>query len=135
MEGLLRVGDDRGDGLVDAVMFCCGDIFEDNLHLESRLGVSVDFVELYDEAYDCYYKKVLSFEKNQKTRIIKEAIYSEENKHHINGISFKSPVIWKPTLLKTKERKTTSKNSTAKNTSPSRLSPEIRPQRKPTNQK
>ena len=24
----VRVGDDRGDGLVDAVLFCCGDIFE-----------------------------------------------------------------------------------------------------------
>ena len=50
MEGLLRVGDDRGDGLVDAVLFCCGDIFEEDLRWEPRLGVSVDLVELNDEA-------------------------------------------------------------------------------------
>ena len=28
---------------------------------------------------------------NWTTRTIKEAIYSEENKHHINGITFKLP--------------------------------------------
>ena len=44
------------------------------------------------------HKKVLDLRKNWKTRTIKEAIYSEENEHHINGISFKLPNIWKPIL-------------------------------------
>ena len=47
---MLRVGDDRGDGLVDVVLFCCGDIFEEYLRWEPRLGVSVDLVELDDVA-------------------------------------------------------------------------------------
>ena len=47
---MLRVGDDHGDGLVDAVLFCCGDIFEEDLRWELRLGVFVDLVELDDEA-------------------------------------------------------------------------------------
>ena len=64
------------------------------------------------------------FEKNWKTRRIKEAIYSEENKHHINGISFKLPTIWKPILQKNKEKKNKLENSTAKNTSPSNPSPD-----------
>ena len=58
-------------------------------------------------------------EKNWKTRIIKEAIYSEENKHHINGVSFKLPTTWKPILQKNKEKKNNHENSTTKNTSPS----------------
>ena len=33
------VGDDRGDRLVDVVLFCCGDIFEEDLCWEPRLGV------------------------------------------------------------------------------------------------
>ena len=52
-----------------------------------------------------------------------EAIYSEENKHHINGISLKLPAILKPKLQKNKEKKNKLKNSTAKNTSPSNPSP------------
>ena len=52
MENLVRVGDDRGDGLVDVVLFCCGDIFEEDLHWEPRLGVFVDLVELDDVAND-----------------------------------------------------------------------------------
>ena len=50
MEGLLRVGDDHGEGLVNVVLFCCGDIFEEDLCWEPRLGVFVDFVESDDEA-------------------------------------------------------------------------------------
>ena len=50
MEGLLGVGDDRGDGLVDVVLFCCGDSFEEDLRWEPRLGVFVDLVELDDVA-------------------------------------------------------------------------------------
>ena len=45
----------------------------------------------YNHDSDWNNKRVLDFEMNWKTRIIKEAIYSEENKHHINGISFKLP--------------------------------------------
>ena len=52
------------------------------------------------------HKKLLDFEKNWKTRTIKEAIYSEENEHHINGISFKLPNIWKPILRESKAKKT-----------------------------
>ena len=36
----------------------------------------------YNHDFDWNNKRVLDFEKNWKTRIIKEAIYSEENKHH-----------------------------------------------------
>ena len=50
MEGLLRVGDDRGDGLVDEVLFCCGDSFEEDLRWELKLRVFVDLVELADVA-------------------------------------------------------------------------------------
>ena len=46
MEGLLRVGDDRGEGLVDVVLFCCGDIFEEDLRWGPRLEVFADLVEL-----------------------------------------------------------------------------------------
>ena len=52
----------------------------------------------YNHDFDWKHKKVLDFEKNWKTRTIKELIYSEENEHHINGISFKLPNIWKPIL-------------------------------------
>ena len=52
----------------------------------------------YNHDFDWKHKKVLGFEKNWKTRTIKESIYSEENEHHINGISFKLPNIWKPIL-------------------------------------
>ena len=47
---MLRVGDDRGDCLVDAVLFCCGDISREDLRWEPRLGVFVDLVGLDDEA-------------------------------------------------------------------------------------
>ena len=50
MEGLLRVDDDRGDGLVDVVLFCCGDSLEEDLRWEPRLGDFVDSVELDDAA-------------------------------------------------------------------------------------
>ena len=58
----------------------------------------------YNHDFDWNNKRVLDFEKNWKTRIIKEAIYSEENKHHINGVSFKLPATWKPILQKNKEK-------------------------------
>ena len=58
---------------------------------------------------------VLDFEKNWKTRTIKESIYSEENEHHINGISFKLPNIWKPILRENKAKKTTAKTTTSSN--------------------
>ena len=44
MEGLF------GDGLVDEVLFCCGDCFEEDLRWEPGLRVFVDLVELYDVA-------------------------------------------------------------------------------------
>ena len=50
MEGLLRVGDDRGDDLVDVVLFCCGDSFKEDLCWDPWLGVFVDLVELNDVA-------------------------------------------------------------------------------------
>ena len=50
MEGLLRVGDSLSDRLVDVVLFCCGDNFEEDLHWEPTLGAFVDLVELDDVA-------------------------------------------------------------------------------------
>ena len=50
MEGLLRVGDSRGGGLVDVVLFCCGDNFEEDLRWEPKLEVFVDLAELDDVA-------------------------------------------------------------------------------------
>ena len=44
----------------------------------------------YNHDFDWKRKKVLDFEKNWKTRTIKESIYSR-NEHHINGVSFKLP--------------------------------------------
>ena len=73
----------------------------------------------YNHDFDWNNKRVLDFEKNWKTRTFKEAIYSEETQHHINGVSFKLPSIWKPILQKNKEKKNKLENSTAKNTSPS----------------
>ena len=52
----------------------------------------------YNHDFGWKHKKVLDFEKNWITRTIKESIYSEANEHHINGISFKLPNIWKPIL-------------------------------------
>ena len=72
----------------------------------------------YNYDFDWEHKKVLDFEKKWKTRTIKEAIYSEEKEHHINGISFKLLYIWKPVLRESKQ-KTTTKNSTAKTTTSS----------------
>ena len=69
----------------------------------------------YNHDFDWKHKKVLDFEKNWKTRIIKDSIYSEENEHHINGISFKLPNIWKPILLENKAKKTTAKTTTSSN--------------------
>ena len=39
----------------------------------------------------------------------------EENEHHINGISFKLPNIWKPILRESKAKKTTAKTTTSSN--------------------
>ena len=39
-----------GDGLVDEVLFCCGDSFEEDLPWVPRLGVFVDFAEFDDVA-------------------------------------------------------------------------------------
>ena len=69
----------------------------------------------YNHDFDWKHKKVLDFEKNWKTRTIKESIYSEENEHHINGISFKLPNIWKPILRENKAKKTTAKSTTSSN--------------------
>ena len=52
MKGLFTVGNDRDDGLVDVVLFCCGDSFEEDLRWEPGLGVFVDLVEMGDEAND-----------------------------------------------------------------------------------
>ena len=41
MEGLF------GDGLVDEVLLCCGDSFEEDLRWEHRLRVFVDLVEFH----------------------------------------------------------------------------------------
>ena len=49
------------------------------------------------------------FEKNRKTRTIKEATYSKENGHDISGISFKLPNVWKPKPRESKAKKTNSK--------------------------
>ena len=67
----------------------------------------------YNHDFDWKHKKVLDLEKNWKTRTIKESIYSEENEHHINGISFKLPNIWKPILRENKAKKTTAKTTTS----------------------
>ena len=69
----------------------------------------------YNRNFDWEHKKVLDFEKKWKTRTIKEAIYSEENKHNINGISFKLPNIWKPILRENKAMKTTAKTTSSSN--------------------
>ena len=58
----------------------------------------------YNPAFDWEHKKVLDFEKNWKTRTIKEAICSEENEHHINGTSFKLPNILNKYYEKAKQR-------------------------------
>ena len=57
----------------------------------------------------------MDFEKNWKTRTIKESNYSEVNEHHINGIPFKLPDIWKPILRESKAKKTTAKTTTSSN--------------------
>ena len=43
-------GDDRAEGLVAMVLFCCGGIFEEDLRWEPGPGVFVDIVEMHDEA-------------------------------------------------------------------------------------
>ena len=52
MEGLVCVRDDCGDGLVDMVLFCCGDSFEVDLRWVPMLGGFVDLVVLVDVASD-----------------------------------------------------------------------------------
>ena len=46
MEGLF------GEGLVDEVLFCCGDSLEEDLRWEPRLGGLADLVELEDGVTD-----------------------------------------------------------------------------------
>ena len=46
MEGLF------GEGLVDEVLFCCGDSLEEDLRWEPRLGGLVDLVEFEDGVTD-----------------------------------------------------------------------------------
>ena len=87
----------------------------------------------YNHDFDWNNTRVLDLEKNWKTRTSKEAIYSEENKHHINGISYKLPTIWKPILQKNREEKTTTEIRPSK-THRHQTRVLIRPQRKPTNQ-
>ena len=41
-----------GDGLVDEILFCGGDSFEEDLRWGPRRGVLVDLVEFDDEAND-----------------------------------------------------------------------------------
>ena len=67
----------------------------------------------YNQDFDWEHKKVLDFEKNWKTKPIKEVIFLEENEHHINGISFQLPNIWKPILPESKAKKTTAKTTTS----------------------
>ena len=69
----------------------------------------------YNHDFDWEHKKVLDLEKNWKIRTIKEAIYSEEKEHHINGISFKLLNIWKPLLRESKAKETTAKTTTSSN--------------------
>ena len=59
----------------------------------------------YNHDFDWEHKKVLDFEKNWKTRIIKEAIYSEENKHRINGIPSNYQIFGNQYYEKAKQRK------------------------------
>ena len=90
----------------------------------------------YNHDFDWEHKKVLDFEKNWETRTIKKAIYSEENKHHINRISFKLPNIWKPILRESKAKKTTNKTTKTESTKVHQqvwLHTELQP--KTTNQK
>ena len=81
----------------------------------------------YNHDFDWNNKRELDFEKKWKTRIIKEAIYSEENKHCINGISFKLPAIWK--LIPQKNTKLQLPKIHRY-----QIQVQICPQRKPTNQ-
>ena len=52
----------------------------------SKRGHTAEHCWIHNHDFDWEHEKVLDFEKNWKTRTIKEAIYSEENEHHINGI-------------------------------------------------
>ena len=79
---------------------------------ESKKIYTAEHCWKYNHEFDWKHKKVLDFEKNWKTRTIKESIYSEENEHHINGISFKLPNIWEPILPESKAKKTTAKATT-----------------------
>ena len=64
----------------------------------SKRSHTAEHCQKYSHDFDWEHKKVLDFKKNWKIRTIKLAIYSEENEHHINGISFRLPNIWKPIL-------------------------------------
>ena len=81
----------------------------------SKRGHTVENYWEYNHDFDWEHKKVLDFEKSWKTRTIKEAFYSEENEHHINGISFKLPHIWKPMPRESKAKKTSAKTTTSSN--------------------
>ena len=47
---MLLVGDGRGGYLVDVVLFCRSDNFEEDLRWEPKVGVFVDLMELDDVA-------------------------------------------------------------------------------------
>ena len=81
----------------------------------SKMSHTAEHCRKCNHDFDWQHKKVYDFEKNWKTRTIKEAIYSEENEHPINEISSKLPNIWKPTLRESKARKTTAKTTTSSN--------------------
>ena len=89
-------------------------ITQEILILKIQLGY-FSKAKKYNHNFDLEHKKVLDSEKNWKTRTIKEAVYSEENKHHINGISFKLPNIWKLIQRERKAKKTTAKITTSSN--------------------
>ena len=68
---------------------------EEHIKSASKMSHTAEQRWKYNHDFDWEHKKVLDIEKNWKRRSIKESIYLEENDHHINGISFKLPNIWK----------------------------------------
>ena len=53
-----------GDGLVEEVLFCCGDSFEEDLRWEPRLRIFVDLVEFDDDMANdgaAWFKTVKAF--------------------------------------------------------------------------
>ena len=80
---------------------------------ENKKSHTAEHCWKYNHDFDCEHKKVLDFKKNWKTRTIKESIYSKENEHHINGISFKLPNIWKSIPRESKAKEKTAKTTTS----------------------